>query len=33
MQNTDLNLLNSVTAGEMRNNYKNLAEFAERGRQ
>ena len=26
-----LNLLNSVTAGEMRNNYKNLAEFAKRG--
>lgn len=28
-----LNLLNSVTAGEMQNNYKNLAEFAKRGRQ
>lgn len=26
-----LNLLDSVTAGEMRNNYKNLAEFAKRG--
>ncbi|MFQ6093931.1 MAG: DUF5615 family PIN-like protein [bacterium] len=26
-----LNLLNSVTADEMRNNYKNLAEFAKRG--
>jgi hypothetical protein len=26
-----LNLLDSVTAGEMRNNYKNLAEFAIRG--
>jgi predicted nuclease of predicted toxin-antitoxin system len=28
-----LNLLDSVTAGEVRNNYKNLAEFAKRGRQ
>ena len=26
-----LSLLNSVTAGEMRNNYKDLAEFAKRG--